>query len=259
MTAKYVKNWYLLLALHANLVSKMIARFRDGQQIVVFRHDYLLFYEELYRRHLQNEGFIYRKMEKKIIVQTPDGLQITLNPTLTNNVKTYSFVLDEIFVMKVYGEPNLQGRVVIDLGASLGDSALYFAKLGASKVYGYEPNVEYYELAQENIKLNDMAKKIHIFNESATGDKVKDLIAHHHLQNIFLKIDCDGCEYDFTENLDNTIFDNITDIVMEYHGKPKPLIENLVRVGYKVHSKKNLFWKTTDGILVAKKPNFYSI
>ena len=255
MTAKYVKNWYLLLALYAELIPRTIVRFRDGQQIDVFKHNYSLLYEELYRRYLQNKGFIYRIMEKKIIVQTPNGLQITLKPFLYN-AKAYSFVLDEIFVMKIYGEPNLQGRIVIDLGASLADSALYFARLGASKVYGYEPDVQSYELAQENIKLNDMTEKIHIYNESATSDKVKHLIADHYLQNIFLKMDCDGCEYEFSEDLDDMTCNNITEIVMEYHGKPKPLIQKLTRIGYRVHYKNNIFWKT-GGILVAKKLNCY--
>jgi hypothetical protein len=251
MTAKYVKNWYLLLALHAGLISQMLAKFRDGKQIVVSRHNYLLFYEELYKRYLQNKGFIYRTMEKKIIVQIPYGLQLMLKPSLTSNAKTYSFVLDEIFVMKVYGKPNLHGRVVIDLGASLGDSALYFTSIGASKVYGYEPNLEYYELAEENIKLNDMVEKIHIYNEDATNGKLKSLITNQQLENIFLKVDCDGCEYEFTQNLDDMTCNNISDIVMEYHGISKPLIEKLTKLGYKVYCKKN-FWEK-NGMLIAKK------
>lgn len=251
MTARYVKNWYMLLALYAGLISKTAVRFRDGQEIDILRHDYTLFYEEIFRRYLQNKGFVYRMMEEKIIIQTPNGLQITLKPFLYK-AKTYSFVLDEIFVMKVYGEPNLHGQVVLDLGASLGDSSLYFAKLGASEVYGYEPDVKYYHLAQENIKLNGMEEKIHIYNESATSDKVKHLISQHRLQNIFLKIDCDGCEFEFTEKLDDMTCYNITDIVMEYHGEPRRLIQKLSRLGYRVYCKKHIFWKT-DGIIVAKR------
>ena len=82
MTARYVKNWYMLLALYAGLISKTAVRFRDGQEIDILRHDYTLFYEEIFRRYLQNKGFVYRMMEEKIIIQTPNGLQITLKPFL---------------------------------------------------------------------------------------------------------------------------------------------------------------------------------
>jgi hypothetical protein len=47
--------------------------------------------------------------------------------------------------------------------------------------------------------------------------------------SIFLKMDCEGCEYDIIPKLD---MDKVTDVVMEYHMKPGPLMEALARAGF---------------------------
>ena len=252
MTAKYVRNWYLLLPLYAGVLPNVAAYFRDGKKVVISKDDYLLFYEELYKRYLQAKGFTYVFTEERTIVHTPNGLQIILRPNLANNSEAYSFVFDEIFVMNVYGSPNLHGRIVIDIGASLGDTALYFLSMGASKVYGFEPNFDYYELAQETIKLNHMEDRIYIYNELATSNKVKQLIQCHGLENVFLKIDCEGCEYEFIKNLDKRTSYTITDIVIEYHRKSRSLTKDLIKLGYQVYDKNKFFWKK-QGILHATK------
>jgi hypothetical protein len=59
-------------------------------------------------------------------------------------------VLVEIFLSKVYESP-IEGKVVPN-----GDSAIYFARRGASKVIGLEPFPESFELAVENIRLNNL-------------------------------------------------------------------------------------------------------
>jgi hypothetical protein len=46
---------------------------------------------------------------------------------------------------------------------------------------------------------------------------------------IFLKLDCEGCEYDIIPKLDMS---KVTDVVMEYHMKPEPLMEALARAGF---------------------------
>jgi 16S rRNA G966 N2-methylase RsmD len=240
MAAKYVNNWYSLLALYANIISKTTAKFKDGTQIGVSKNNYLMFYEELYKRHLQDNGFTYKTKESSTIVQMPNGLQVVvLKPP-------YSFVLDEIFLMKVYGEPNLRGRTAIDIGASLGDSALYFASIGAAKVYGFEPDIDLFQVSQENISLNNMSDKIQIFNENGTSDSLRRLILQNGLKNIFLKVDCEGCEYEITQKTEDLVFENITDIVLEYHKKPESLIQRLTTLGFKVRRHNEIIFATKN-------------
>jgi hypothetical protein len=235
MVAKYVSNWYCILALYANIIPKTTARFKDGRGVDVYKNNHIVFYEEIYKRHLQNHGFICETKGKEEPVRTPEGLVIMLRPP-------YSFVLDEIFLMKVYGQPQLKGRVVIDIGTSFGDSALYFASLGASKVYCFEADKDLYQMAQENISLNNMTGKIYIYNQKATGELLRILILEYRLKNVFLKVDCEGCEYEVIKNMGHSMFESIRDIVMEYHRQPEPLIGYLTRLGFRIKRKRRILF-----------------
>jgi len=75
--------------------------------------------------------------------------------------------IKEIFEDKIYG---LESReYVIDVGASNSDSAIYFATRGALKVLALEPDPESYQLAQENIRMNDLQQKIVLLNAALSA------------------------------------------------------------------------------------------
>jgi hypothetical protein len=237
MTTKYVKNWYSALAVYTNVKPKTTVKFKDGMNIDLSKDDYLIFYNELYKRHLLDNGFTYKTEGNKVTVRTPDGLQMTL-------LNAGFFAVDEIFFMRVYGEPSLKGRAVVDIGASIGDTPLFFVSRGASKVYGFEPNIERYELALQNINLNNMTDKIQIFNTQATSKLLENLIFQFSLRNVFLKIDCEGCEYDMIGHTDDVVFQNIDDVVLEYHKNPKPILERLAKLGFRVRQRKEIIFAT---------------
>jgi hypothetical protein len=256
LVTRYVKNWYSLLALYSHIIPESTIKFKDGMSIVISKrsrevegklneafglpretltwlqnsNNFDVFYEELYRRHLKDNGFTYDTTEPTV-VRTPGGLEIAILPP-------YSFVLDEIFLMKIYGEPDLNGRSVIDVGASIGDSSLYFATLGASKIYGFETDENRYNIARKNIKSNNMIQKIEIYNEDATAEVLKSLIFKKELKDVFIKLDCEGCEYSLFQNTDPSVFDRIKDVVMEYHRKPEPLIKTLIESQFEVKKQK---------------------
>jgi len=54
----------------------------------------------------------------------------------------------------------LKNKSVLDIGAFIGDSAIYFILKGAKKVYTIEPHPDAYNEMLENIKLNNMDEKI---------------------------------------------------------------------------------------------------
>lgn len=49
---------------------------------------------------------------------------------------------------------------MLDVGANIADSCIYFASRGAEKVIGVEPLLKNYEIAKENIKLNNYSNII---------------------------------------------------------------------------------------------------
>jgi FkbM family methyltransferase len=76
-------------------------------------------------------------------------------------------MLYERFVLEEYAWLQVLGRVVIDIGANIGDSAVYFARHGASHVYAYEPFPDLYEQARRNVDLNGCDGTVTLVNAGA--------------------------------------------------------------------------------------------
>jgi Ribosomal protein L11 methyltransferase (PrmA) len=253
LVVKYVGNWYSVLAVYFKIKSSTKARFKDGKEVPVSRTRYDDFQEEVFKRYLQDKGYSYSLREGNKIVYTPDGFQIMYSKV------PYSFILDEVFEMKEYGVYDLKGRVVIDVGTYMAETCLYFVRQGAAKVYGFEIDVENYRIGLENIRLNNMADRVHIYNQPATYASIKNLIYAHVLKNVFLKIDCDGCEYEILENADPLTFKNVNDIVLEYHGRPKRLIERLTKLGYGTKRKRGLIFQPWGMVYATRELAAYCI
>jgi len=83
---------------------------------------------------------------------------------LPNNVKLLTHTIGcavcifETFFHRIHDVPGLRGATVIDVGAWVGDSALRFASLGASKVFAVEPDPINFQGLIENIELNTSFK-----------------------------------------------------------------------------------------------------
>ena len=92
------------------------------------------------------------------VVQTPSGLRFfaeSVDPTIF----TETFLNDVHFV-----EFDLRGKVVVEGGAFVGDTALYYAQKGAT-VYSFEPDPGSCELARRNLELNpDLARSVVLRN-----------------------------------------------------------------------------------------------
>ena len=216
MLRRHVSNWPAVLMVYKGLKKSADAKFRDGKIIKVSRIEHNEFYEYLYQRHLSSNGFSFHNQGDNNLVTTPDGLQL-LAPQF------FSLVFDELYIMRIYGRPELASKVVVDVGAAIGDTALYFAKLGAAHVYAFEMDKLRCELARTNIARNNMQEKITLIEEPASADKINSL------QYDFIKIDCEGCEYDLVPSLE---FNGTPEIIMEYHKSPDPLVKALREKGF---------------------------
>ncbi|HEV8387724.1 MAG TPA: 50S ribosomal protein L11 methyltransferase [Nitrososphaera sp.] len=213
---RHVSNWPAVLMVYKCLKKSVDAKFRDGKIITVSRSEYNAFYEYLYRIHLSNSGFSFQDAGENNLVATPDGLEL-LAP------RSFSLVFDELYIMRIYGRPDLTSKVVVDVGAAIGDTALYFGKLGAAPVFAFEMDKVRCDLARANIARNNMQDRITLIEEPATADKINSL------QYDFIKIDCEGCEYELLPNLE---LDGASELVMEYHKSPDPLLKILREKGF---------------------------
>jgi FkbM family methyltransferase len=179
--------------------------------------------------------------------------------------------LYDTFVRQIYGDhPDLAGKTVIDVGANIGDTAVYFAERGA-RVIAYEPDPEMCELARRNAKLNGLQIE---FNDAGVGganetlplstsragaDSVSvtlfpgsrpltglhdttmpvrivafsDVLAT--LESIgLLKMDCEGCEYPALRSVNAGELRKIDHIIMEYHERGDSLAALLRAAGFDV-------------------------
>jgi FkbM family methyltransferase len=169
-----------------------------------------------------------------------------------------------VFAQEPYKRVTVEGKDVVDAGAFNGDSSIYFSVRGAKKVYAFEPFPFAFQVAQENISLNNITN-ITIFNEGlssqestvtidesyhsdsssnvaqkfAHGKTVRirplhSLVREFSISNAVLKLDCEGCEYKvLLEESDETIY-SFSEIILEYHDGSSKLVQRLQDLGYQV-------------------------
>jgi len=168
-------------------------------------------------------------------------------------------------------------RVVIDIGAHIGGTSILCAKRGA-EVYAYEPEKENFKLLTENVVKNGFENKIHC-TKKAVGNKGKRTLYLHSgnsgkaslseksktteqidcipisdvFKNIshcdFLKIDCEGAEYEFIKDIP---FEKVSQISMELHKGNQQEIIDYLKNYYKVFYKPALD-RTSKMIICYKK------
>lgn len=183
----------------------------------------------------------------------------------------------EIFIEKAYGV-DFQRKNVIDIGMSNGDSTIFFAKNGAKRVIGVEPDKRSFNIALTNINeskvnetvlalnkaLSDQAGKIELivydsspnansideknmvnlagskFKESVDATTLKEIIDMFNDEYIdFLKMDCEGCEYKVLRSISKEYFSKILNLTLEYHHGLQDIPELLTKQGFYISITEN--------------------
>jgi len=166
----------------------------------------------------------------------------------------YYFIL-EIFERGVYSPLNVSGRDVIDVGAFVGGSSVFFALNGARRIVALEPHPKAYQQLIENIKLNRLEEKVIPVNAALASRKgfidlavidvneasiaksplsrfldserkgnrveivtLEEMIKHYNINEGVLKMDCEGCEYDIILN-DFEHIELFDELIFEYHAQ----------------------------------------
>ena len=73
-------------------------------------------------------------------------------------------ILFENFYGGAYDDLDVSGRVVVDIGAGVGDTAILFLLRGASRVIGLEPYPKLFDLARINIRINGFEDRVELLN-----------------------------------------------------------------------------------------------
>lgn len=219
---------------------------------------------------------------------------ITLNSGLRFKVRTAMdiWVIKETCLdrdYEHYGTELQDGWTIVDIGGGLGDFTLYASQVPNSVVHVYEPFPESLMLLQENLKQNHI-NDVQVFAEAVgsaqgelhltttTGVAVRHSTAQDSesanltvtsvplasvIERIesryidFLKMDCEGGEYDILFHADDSVLQSITHICMEYHDDLTPythheLVQFLSEKGFDVKTYANPA-HTEIGFLYARK------
>lgn len=193
--------------------------------------------------------------KKEIIYHLRDGTKFKVRTQQTDRVG-----LNEVWIYNVYcpkGFELNENDTVVDIGGHIGMFSVFAAKqCKKGKIYTFEPCNENFKLLKENIMLNNCENIIafkkavssentekdlflyeddyeaHSFfkkNDEAEKITVKTISLTNFLKenNInkidFLKIDCEGAEYEILYSCNPEIFKKIKVISMEYHNVNKIL------------------------------------
>ena len=199
--------------------------------------------------------------------------------------------LYEIFITKIYDkffEVN-KGDVVVDIGGNLGLFSYYALCKGAKQVYCFEPSPQSYNCIIENFNLDNL-----VVEEAAVGAKdgevtfninpessinssmftsnensqtitcgsinLNTYIKTNNIEKIdYLKIDCEGAEYEIIESLDEQyLTNNIDKICLEYHlnknGEINTILNKLKKCGFNVNFEYGDYQINDElGIIYARK------
>jgi Methyltransferase FkbM domain len=167
--------------------------------------------------------------------------------------KTNGDILN-IFRKNEYSFLPVTEKEVIDIGANIGDSSIYFANRGAKYVIAIEPDRISYDYAVKNIAINGYSDTIKLIL-AACGSKDK-FVSENELQFLtlktlinkycsypkILKVDCEGCEYDLILNASIDDLSKFSHIQIEYHFGYQNLKTKLEECGFDVTCTKPSFF-----------------
>jgi FkbM family methyltransferase len=213
----------------------------------------------------RHDGFEYDTNNDIVTISMSSHLNDIIKIQLHGGISNGD--IRSIFVDNIYQVLPVKGKTVIDIGANIADSSIYFALRGASKVVGYEPFPKNFKLAQKNIKINSISDKITVYLAGCAADNrnmivdpdfnsggasilknfregikipvltLENILNHNDSLNDdfpILKMDCEGCEYETIVSADKYILQKFSHMMIEYHYGYKNLKEKIEKSGFKV-------------------------
>ncbi len=230
---------------------------RNWHDLVSFR----LGYKRRVVLHLRNGNSVGLERYSDSIKVDYKGRELKFHYDSKAQFKSTLFFIREQFIEEQYDYLKPKGKVVIDIGANVGDTALYFMANGARRVYALEPNPYFYEMARKNIRESAKSGNIVFENAGAGGKRakvkatamlgeftslkgkysnskdvelltLKDILRRFKIKKALLKIDCEGCEYGLITRSTADSLKKFDRIVIAHHFNYNDIERKLRNAGF---------------------------
>lgn len=214
------------------------------------------------------------------LISNGEALLISKND---NNYKLYGWwlcTLRSCFIDDDYGFLPVEGKVVIDIGANVGDTIIYFASRGASKIIALEPFPLMYDLSKQNIEKNSIQNVIllqegcadkesimtidpdtsnvgAILEESKKGINVnittlEKILNKYNVDSAILKMNCEGCEYSSILASSYNTLRRFSNILIAFHNKSDLLEKKLKESNFNIKIIKHPQYNDQGWIMASK-------
>ena len=208
-------------------------------------------WNSIFRENMQKLAQKYKKSQ----ITSAESLTEKFSWLKTDDPESVE-LFNEVFANNGYhvNSEILNNKTVIDIGANQGMFSLLAAALGARQVIAVEPGSASFRKLQENSLKSELSSQIICIKKAVTGKKIGPISLGLHSQSghnsmykpgdsselvetisfadlvglagnddIFLKMDCEGAEYDIVFDSPASVFDRVKQIAVEIHGDLHPL------------------------------------
>lgn len=257
---KSTKNWIAALSVRYGKKEKCHIYFRNGHEFDLNKKDWQQYILLTHLFSLLPSA----KLSDDSVVFNYHGRQLTFK------FGKYGFdTVFEVFAFDPYRDflkiVSPRDKQVIDIGAAFGDTAIYFLLEDAKHVVAVEAFPSYFQLAEQNLKINGFEDQSDIILSAVGGEPgtieidpaledmfganlkkpeagqmvpvitLADIVKRYNVVDGFLKLDTEGFEYEILLKTPKDVLRKFSDMLIEYHYGYEKLEEYLRDCGYSMH------------------------
>ncbi len=241
--SKVSPEWWYAPLIYLGLIKSANLKLNDGKTFRLTKKTFHRFIG-----FAASNSFDYKKHRGMDIKREGDIFSFTISERkIFADAQSSAAVINE-FASNFHRKLDVKDRIVLDVGAYVGETALLYVIAGKAKhVYAFEPVKHLYESMIRNIELNDLESKITPINALLVGDsrkydssnsfelshdKVKkfqlsDFVKRFGVNNGVIKIDIEGGEYEIIRDSPSETLRCFESMHIEYHYGYKDIVERL--------------------------------